>query len=65
MTKFQQKQVSMIQLYLANNMQDTAARSLSALIRSAMTKKSQNELMALAITYKLASNPEFIVNKFI
>lgn len=65
MTKFQTKQVSMINIYLSQGMQDTAARSLSALIRSAMTKKSQDELMALAITYKLASNPEFIVNKFI
>jgi hypothetical protein len=60
MTKFQTKQVSMINVYLANNMQDTAARSLSSLIRSAMTKKSQDELWAIAIALKLASHPDFI-----
>jgi hypothetical protein len=60
MTKFQTKQVSIINVYLANNMVDTAARSLSSLIRSAMTKKSQDELWAIAIALKLASHPDFI-----
>ena len=60
MTKFQTKPVSMINVYLANNMVDTAARSLSSLIRSAMTKKSQDELWAIAIALKLASHPDFI-----
>ena len=60
MTKFQTKQVSMINVYLANNMVDTAARSLSSLIRSAMTKKSKDELWAIAIALKLASHPDFI-----
>jgi len=61
MTKFQTKQVEMIQIYLANNMQDTAARSLSALIRSAMTAKSQNELMAEAVKLGINNHPDFIV----
>jgi len=61
MTKFQSKQVDMINLYLANNMIDTAARSLSALIRSAMTTKSQNELKDLAAKLKLTNHPDFIV----
>jgi hypothetical protein len=61
MTKQQTKQLNMVQTYLANNMQDTAARSLSALIRSAMTAKSQNELMAAAVDLGLNNHPEFIV----
>lgn len=60
MTKFQAKQVSMINTYIANNMHDTAARSLSALIRSAMTAKNQNELMALAAKLNLVNHPDFI-----
>lgn len=61
MTKQQSKQVEMIHVYLLNGMTDTASRSLSALIRSAMTTKSKNELMALAIELKLIGNSEFII----
>ena len=61
MTKFQTKQVSMINTYIANNMQDTAARSLSALIRSAMTDKSKKELIEIANKLNLAKLPEFII----
>jgi hypothetical protein len=60
MTKFQAKQVDMLNVYIENNMIDTAARSLSALIRSAMTNKSKNELMALAVSLKLTNHPDFI-----
>ena len=60
MTKFQTKQVSMINTYIANNMHDTAARSLSALIRSAMTDKSKNELWSLASKLNLTNHPDFI-----
>ena len=60
MTKFQQKQVSMINTYIANNMHDTAARSLSALIRSAMTDKSKNELWSLASKLNLTNHLDFI-----
>jgi hypothetical protein len=61
MTKQQAKQVAMIQIYLANDMADTASRSLSALIRSAMTSKSKAELLALATELNLTNNPEFII----
>jgi hypothetical protein len=61
MNKSQQKQVAMIHVYLANDMADTASRSLSSLIRSAMTSKSKAELMALATELKLNDNPEFII----
>lgn len=60
MTKFQTKQVEMIQVYIANGMTDTAARSLSALVRSAMRAKDQQELMSLAQSLNLVNNPEFV-----
>jgi hypothetical protein len=61
MTKAQNKQVAMIQIYINNGMVDTAARSLSALIRSAMTKKAKLELINLSIKYDLHNNSEFII----
>jgi L-asparaginase II len=61
MTKFQSKQVEMIKVYMANNMSDTAARSLSSLICSAMRSKDQQELINLAQSLNLSNNPEFII----
>jgi hypothetical protein len=40
---------------------DYMARGLSALYRSARTKKSQNAILALGIAYKVVSNPEWII----
>lgn len=60
MNKHQKRVVETINIYLANNMQDTAARSLSALIRCAMTNKSQNELWELASKLNLTNHPDFI-----
>lgn len=51
----------MIHLYLANGMSDTAARSLSALIRSALTAKGRAELLALAETIGVVNHPDFII----
>jgi adenylylsulfate kinase-like enzyme len=59
MTKQQLKQVAMIQVYLDNDMADTAARSLSGLIRAALRANDQAELYDLAQSYKLDRHPEF------
>ena len=59
MNKSQAKQVKMINVYLANGMQDTAARSLSSLIRSAMTNKSKFELVQIAKMHNLLAHPDF------
>jgi len=59
MNKSQAKQVDMINVYLANGMQDTAARSLSSLIRSAMTSKSKFELVQIAKMHNLLAHPDF------
>jgi len=61
MNKHQKRVVETINIYLANNMQDTAARSLSALIRCAMTDKSKRELMEIANKLNLSKLPEFII----
>ena len=61
MNKAQKRQVEMIHLYLANGMPDTAARSLSALIRSALTAKGRSELLALAETIGVINHPDFII----
>ena len=61
MNKSQLKQVEMAKVYLANGMTDTAARSVSGLIRSAMTAKSRAALMAFALENGLTNQPDFIV----
>ena len=60
MTKFQRKQIDMIEIYIANNMMDTASRSISALIRSASNCSQASELRSYAIRKQLDKLPEFI-----
>jgi hypothetical protein len=45
----------------ALGMHDTVARSLSALIRSAMTERQIYELMDYAVQFGVLSHPDFIV----
>lgn len=40
---------------------DYTARCISALYRSAPKQSQQRELLAVAVAYKLASNPEFVI----
>jgi hypothetical protein len=61
MTKFQTKQMRMIQIYINSGMVDVAARSLSALIRSAMSVKAKNEMLDIARQLNLKNHSEFIV----
>lgn len=61
MNKSQLKQFAMIQAYVNNGMIDTAARGLSAMIRSAMSNKSRAAMIAAAADLGLINNPEFIV----
>lgn len=41
---------------------DYLARALSALYRSARSSKSQNEILALAMAYKVVTSDEFIIS---
>jgi hypothetical protein len=61
MNKAQARQLAMIEVYLSNDMRDTAARSLSALIRSALVRKTAQELYRFAVTHGLNTHPDFIV----
>jgi hypothetical protein len=61
MNKQQVKQLDMINIYLANGMIDTVARSLSSMIRCAMTKKSKLELINIAIKHDVHNHKEFII----
>lgn len=60
LNKFQRKQLDMIEVYLSHGMADTAARSLSALIRSASNCVQQTTLREIAIQHNLHNLPEFI-----
>jgi UDP-N-acetyl-D-mannosaminuronate dehydrogenase len=46
--------------YINAGMVDTAARAVSALYRSARSKKSQNDILAFGMAYGLVSLPEWI-----
>jgi len=61
LNKAQARELISIQRYLAHGMTDTAARALSALIRSAMKTSQRTALLAIAQQHNLASNPEFII----
>jgi hypothetical protein len=61
MNKAQLKQLAMIEIYIDNKMPDTAARSISALIRSAMTSKSKQALIQRAVDLNLVNHSEFII----
>jgi hypothetical protein len=61
MNKSQLKQIEMARAYINNGMIDCAARSVSGLIRSAMSAKSRNALMAFASENGLINHSEFII----
>lgn len=60
MTKSETRELANVAKYIAAGMIDTAARSVGALYRAARTTKSQNEILAFAMAYRLVSHPEFI-----
>lgn len=61
MTKSEHRDLALIRMHLAVGNADSAALGLSALIRSAMTKRSKEELLAAAAELKLTAHPEFII----
>jgi hypothetical protein len=62
MTKSETREVSKAISYTAAGLgPDYLARILSALYRAARSKKSQNEILAIAVSYGVVSNNEFIV----
>lgn len=59
MTKSEKREIA-ITLKMQHFGANYVARALSALYRSARSKKSQNEIMAIALAYDVVNNPEFI-----
>ena len=61
MTKSENREVLLTIKYAEAGLgADYLARALSALYRAARSNKSKNEIMAVAVAYKVTSNPEFI-----
>jgi hypothetical protein len=62
MTKSEQREVSLALKYTAAGLgPDYLARALSALYRAARSAKSQNEILALALSCGVVSHDEFNV----
>lgn len=62
MTKSETREITRAINYAAAGLgQDYLARALSALYRAARSTKSQNEILALALSYGVVSNSEFNV----
>ena len=61
MTKQETKQLATTLSHGAVLGKDYMARAISALIRSARTSKTSNELMLIAAAHGIVDSPEFIV----
>lgn len=61
MTKQQQKQIGFIKAHICNGNIDSAARGMSALIRSATNNKQSSELQQIACELKLTNHASFII----
>ena len=62
MTKSESREIALTLKYAAAGLgPDYLARALSALYRAARSAKSQNEIMAIALSYGVVSHNEFIV----
>lgn len=61
MTKAENDQVLKLYTYRRIGHTDTVARSLSALVRASMSKKSRTELLAHAEQFGVIDHPEFII----
>lgn len=59
MNKAQAKQLDNVKLYIAYNMRDAAARTLSAMIRAALVRKTAHDLYTFAVEHELHVEPEF------
>jgi hypothetical protein len=61
MNKSELRQVQQLAVAHKLGMADMVARSLSALIRASMTKRSRQALIAQAILWDVVQHPEFII----
>lgn len=61
MTKIEKREVEMARKFAAMGNAETAARILSAAIRSSLSGKSQKEILIVAKEISVDKNKEFIV----
>lgn len=61
MTKAEARELETIRKFLIVGMPDTAARALSALVRSTRSRKTSAKFMELAVNWNLLHRPEFII----
>lgn len=61
MNKPEQREVSKLAVAHKLGMSDMVARSLSALIRASMTKRSRAALLEYADVFGVRNHPEFII----
>ena len=59
MTKTENRKIALTLKYGQTLGADYMARALSALYRAARSKKSQSEILAIALAYSVVSNDEF------
>jgi hypothetical protein len=62
MTKSEARELENVKRYIAAGMPDTAARSLSALVRATRKRTTSAELMTYAVSLNLLHRPEFIIS---
>jgi len=62
MTKSEARELENVKRYIAAGMPDTAARALSALVRSTRKRTTSAELMTHAVQMDLLHRPEFIIS---
>ena len=61
MNKSEQREVNKLAVAHKLGMSDMVARSLSALIRASMTKRSRAALLEYADVFGVRNHPEFII----
>lgn len=61
MNKHQMREIGNIATYHKLGMADTVARSLSALIRSAMRQSQKDAMLEYADIFNVRNHPEFVI----
>jgi|Laugrespbdmm15sn_2_1035079.scaffolds.fasta_scaffold52361_2 hypothetical protein len=59
----QKRELAKVIVYSESLGDDYFARALSAMYRSARKTSQQNTILSVAVAYKVASHPEFIIGR--
>lgn len=61
MNKVEAREYAIAQKFMQNDMADTAARTMSALVRSCRTQRSYKALMIASQEMGIAQHPDFVI----